>query len=321
MSIAPLEAHPGPEGERGLVQPRYDLNPAESSVAIQEYVSSHDVPQGFRFIGVAIGDEDGDITNAARTRECEVFKDAFATNDARWMEETYREADERGRRFLTVLDLGDQQKDEQPRVVGVMSVLDQPPYLSLRDAAGRIPYTVDEIRSYHHMRHEKIVDILTVAIDPPYRAKAIEGTSVMAMLEGMLVRVGLQEGWEHAVSMIDSKAWRVLDAIGAPFEPMHGYDTPFEYCGSPETYAMYGKFDQFAPAVAAKYNAYRRSIQRIRDVLAYTYNSYIGQESSPRFREAAKRLGIFSVCKSVITGKGVVDRVKLPEEALSLKLI
>lgn len=321
MSIAPLEAHSGSESEHGFVQPRYDLSPAESSVAIDEYVTSHEVPQGFRYIGVVLGGDDGQIANAARTRECAVFQEAFASNDAAWMAKTYKEADAQGRKFLTVLDLGDREKDIQPKVVGVMSTLDKGPLLSLKDAAEYTPFSAEEIRDYHGIGDEKVVDILTVAIDRAYRAKAIEGSSVMAMLEGMFVRYGIHEGWQHAVSMIDSKAWRVLNAIGAPFKPMHGYDKTFEYCGSQSTYAMYGKFDEFAPSVAARYEQYRRSARHLGDIASYTYNKHTGKEDSPKFIEAAKRLGFYSVTKSVITGEGIIDRVKLPEPALSLKLI
>jgi hypothetical protein len=235
------------------------------------------------------------------------------------MRKMYREPDEAGRRFLTVFDL-DTDNGQLAEVVGVMSVDTHEPHLSLEDAGVRTPYTTEQIREYHGIKPEdKTVDILTVAIKKELRAKEVEGTTIMAMLEGMFVRVGTAEGWQHVVSMIDRRAWRVLKAIGAPFEPMHGYDETFEYCGSPETLALYGNFKRFGPSVAEHYQAYRFTPQRLKDMGTVILDRLIGRRNDAS-KQAIKRLGTYGIARNIITGRGVLDRVVLPEAAMHARV-
>lgn len=314
-----------PRPEMGLqaAEFRYDLSPLEVDSAIWNYVVRNGTPQAHRLVGVLLNSNEGPVADAARTRECAEFQAAFPSNTPEWMQTTYADADKRGRKMITIFDLGDPSGNELAEVAGVMSYLDKAPYMSLEDASTKIPYSADEIRAFHGIGpHDKVVDILTVAIAPEYRARLIEDTAVMAMLEGILVRIGVQEGWEHVVSMIDSRARRVLDSVGIPFKPMHDHDTPFEYFDSMETFALYGKFEEFGPGVANHYRDYRWSWQRVRDALTYFRNQLPGGDKrSERYKDAVKRIGTFIVARNVASGRGVTDRAVLPPAALSVKFV
>jgi hypothetical protein len=131
--------------------------------------------------------------------------------------------------------------------------------------------------------------------------------AISSMLYRMYVKQGEGKEVEHVVAMIDIRAHRAMTNIGIPFEPMHGYDKPFEYWESPETLAFYTEFKNLMPGVTAFYNKYHRSWQQIRDYARYL----VGDRKSEKGKAAMKRIGLGRVAGMIATGKNIDHQIAL----------
>lgn len=232
--------------------------------------SETDMPSG-RFIGVEVTDADAEMADVARGLEAEVFGKAFGdTPDA--LMQLYG-PHESNSRFFVVIDTERRRRasfKKSPSVVGVMRVGEG--YVAealtiskaaeeLADPATGNKLTVDQIKQHHgiHPSAEatgnKVWDIMTMAIDPAYRAGSRLGRRavVTALLQRMFINAGEKSGITKVFTLIDSGALRGLKSIGIPFEDVAGIDQEFAVEGSAKSRAQFGDLTKFRPAASRRY--------------------------------------------------------------------
>ena len=278
----------------------YDLEREQVYQLTGDFLRQPDMPQGRRFVGAVVEWNDA-ISNAARWLEARTFEGAFKHTPTE-MAEMYGSV-ERDSRFLVVFD----RKEQLP--VGVIRVVRNESAYNMTLAEARQPQYVgaslDEIIKYHDFRlTDKAWDVATMGIDEHYRGKmlgrGVHQVSVSGMLQRMFVKLGYQEGIVNVLAMLDDRAYRSLSAVGVPFMPLLGRDRSFRYKNSPATYAVFGSFEDFRPAVIARHEA----------LLKHSLVHEILRRGIPK---ALKRRGLAKVAGMAALGLGGVDQgIKMP---------
>jgi hypothetical protein len=199
-----------------------------------------------RFVGYHLAGSD-ELSNLGRHVEREVFQEAFG-NDAAVMQALYGEYEDVSS-FFVVMD----QKSQAP--VGALRVMrnSDAGLMTLEVAAERLGVSSDEFRAYHEVDDlDACWDIGTLAVPREHREVGQHIVSNM-LYRAMYVRA-LHEGIEHLTSIIDSGVRGVFDFLGIPFVPLAGTG-PFEFEGSPDSLALYGKATDFAAGMERRFTA------------------------------------------------------------------
>jgi hypothetical protein len=123
---------------------------------------------------------------------------------------------------------------------------------------------------------------------------------VSSLLYRTFINAGRRAGVSHIVAMLDSRAYRGIALIGAPFVPMAGSE-PFEYLGSPSTSALYMPFADIEPSIA------KQSEQ-----LQHAGTEFQGEIRGRGLRRLATRRIASRVAHQVATGEGLDEHVSMP---------
>lgn len=92
----------------------------------------------------------------------------------------------------------------------------------------------------------KCWDIATAAVAPEYRRTQ---ASALVYRAGLLA--AKKAGVEHFFAIIDEEAYKGMEMLGFPFQPLPG-ETWQEFEGSPASLPVYGRVDDFEPAIQAR---------------------------------------------------------------------
>lgn len=265
--------------------PIYDL-PA-SEMRKRGEAALYGYPDGGPFIALAVRHDDL-LADVARTVERQVFEESFAL-DASVMTAEYA-AYEQDSLFFLVLDRRTLLPAGAARVIdGGGKTLD--------DAPDAIGVDLSTIVEHHDMFDGKIWDFATLAVLPEYRSG--KSTMVSSLLYRAFLNAGRRAGVKHVVAMLDSRAFRGIAMIGAPFEPMAGSE-PFDYLGSPATSALYMPFGQIEPAIAAEG-------ERLASA-----GPVEGESRARGLRRLLTQRVVSQVARQVATGEGLDEHVELP---------
>ncbi|MCY1145398.1 hypothetical protein OWR29_45980 [Actinoplanes sp. Pm04-4] len=256
----------------------YDLSPAQTKAVIAEFLST--VRRRGRFLTVVAG-SDHPLAAVARTVECQVFNDAFG-NTPEVMAAEYGPY-ESSSIFYLVIDT----RTAQP--AGAARVIIGDRLKTLDDAPAHIGRTADEILDAHNLRGEPVWDFATAAVLPAYRGRL----TVSSMLYRTFAVACLRAGVNHAVTLLDKRAYRNMTLVGARQEPLAG-SAPFAYLGSPETYALYSRPFSYLPDIR------RQSRNLLRPGHRYT-----GHIRARGLKALLVRLAAARVSHQVGTGRGL----------------
>ena len=164
----------------------------------------------------------GDLLDAARDCELDVFSEAYGNTLEQWIEE-YGPYDNWSQ-FLTVAD-------GEGTVVAVCRLITAGPLglKTLRDL-GRPPWQIDGVRSAAAagLDASRTWDIATIAVR---RSLGRDASRVAATLYHGIVLAGRANAVQAIVTIIDARARRLLSAIGLIGHPLPGTH-PGEYLGS-----------------------------------------------------------------------------------------
>jgi len=168
---------------------------------------------------------------------------------------------------------------------------------TLDDAPDVIGVDLSTIAEKHDLLGGKIWDFATLAVLPEYRGG--KSTMVSSLLYRAFLNAGRRAGVQHVVAMLDSRAYRGISLIGAPFVPMAGSE-PFEYLGSPSTSALYMPFADIEPAIAAEG-------ERLSSAAPVE-----GESRARSLRRMITHRVVSKVAHQVATGEGLDEHVDLP---------
>jgi hypothetical protein len=199
-----------------------------------------------RFLALAVA-ATSPLADVARTVERTVFEESFGM-DAATMTAEYRRYEDDSLFFL-VLD----RKTGLP--AGAARVIDGGGK-TLDDAPGRIGVDRSAIVAVHELHNGRIWDFATLAVLPAYRGGR-SGPAASSLLYRTFLNAGRLAGVRHLVAMLDYRARRNLELIGAELTPMAGSE-PFEYLGSPSTEALHTTFPSLIPAITRQAGHLRR---------------------------------------------------------------
>lgn len=199
------------------------LNEHAIGVLVSELVPIEEERQG-RPYGVHVIEGSSRYADIARYIELTVF-DKFFGNDIRVMREEYEPYDEHST-FLVVLDYEKQEPAGvirliEPSEVGLKSLED------LTDSEG--PWASKEHSIQSRLTElgdpsgQNTVDIGTMGVMPKYRS-AHARTGVSAALYSTCVRWSLNEGYNHWLTIVDRRIYRMMQAWGEPFVHFEGCD-------------------------------------------------------------------------------------------------
>lgn len=198
----------------------------------------------FRCVGTG---PDTALAQVARTVECRVFDEEYG-NDAREMAQEYA-AYEPASYFFVVLDV------RLRRPAGVMRVV------HARDPRDRLKSVEDLTSCTGFTREDYLavlgepdltssIDVATLAIPAHYRGSASGSYHVGKLLYRTLNLHATHGGARHVVTILDRRARRSLEYVGAPLTDVLG--RAFDYLGSPESYAMCMVVAEMAPSCARR---------------------------------------------------------------------
>jgi hypothetical protein len=207
---------------------------------------------GFRISGVGVH------SDLARGVESRVFDETFG-NDPHVMSREYGPYEAHSTFFL-LIDRDQEQVGGVIRVIGHSDV----GLKTFNDIAGAPLHIPTDIAMAAHNIPDlgKCWDIATLAVPRDYRTAA-KNAHVSSMLYGMLFVDARRAGIDHAVAILDARAYRHLVTVfGAPFVPMLG--TPgFPYLGSACSYAVYVHFPSAAEAMDVHLSALDTRTRRL----------------------------------------------------------
>lgn len=194
---------------------------------------------------VAITGPHSELARQCREVESEVFYEKFG-NDEELLREEYGPYEDRSR-FICVLD--------QDEVVGVLRVIEGERPFDFKAAAdlpeiGGLPFEVgdDQIDQLHPgFESSKTWEVGTLAVRKSHRGQkfrdvshptSLLGIKVSHMLYHQLYQQSKENGIDHWIMMIDTRAKAQLAAAGIPVESFCGL-RPREYIGSELTHPGY----------------------------------------------------------------------------------
>jgi hypothetical protein len=274
-----------PETKGFATMPNYNLS--ESEMRMRGLAALYGYPAGGPFIALAVGPDDL-LADVARTVERRVFEESFAM-DAAVMTDEYAAYEQDSLFFLVI-----ERRTGAP--AGAARVIDGGGK-TLDDAPDVIGVDLGTIVEKHGLFGGRIWDFATLAVLPEYRGG--KSTMVSSLLYRAFLNAGRRAGVQHVVAMLDRRAHRGISLIGAPFEPMAG-SKPFEYLGSPSTSALYMRFADIEPAIAAEG-------ERLSSIAPVEGESRAGSLR----RVLAGRI-VSKVAHQVATGEGLDEHVDLP---------
>lgn len=214
----------------------YDLDDATLRRRCAAALATH--PSTGRFVALAVAPGDP-MADLARTVERTVFEESFGT-DAATMTREYGPY-EHASIFFLVIDRSTGLPAGAARVIdGGGKTLD--------DAPDRIGRDLSDIARVHELHDGKIWDFATLAVLPAYRGGR-SALTVSSLLYRTFLKAGHRAGVRHVVCLLDHRAYRNLQLLGAPLVTMAG-SAPFEYPGSPKTRALYVRFADLEPGIA-----------------------------------------------------------------------
>jgi hypothetical protein len=233
---------------------RYDLDAAETRRRCAEFLAGHPGPG--RFVSVVAG-PDEPLADVGRTVEREVFEESFG-NDAAVMAGEYAAYECRSL-FFVVLD----RRRGMPAGAGRIIEDDRGARVkTIDDAPAHIGKDIGEIVAAHGLTGAKVWDFATAAVLPAYRGGR-SGLAVSSLIYRSFLLAGSRAGALHVVVMLDRRAYRNMRLLGAELTALAG-SGPFEYLGSAENHALYVRFDELAPSIAAQAARLRRPFAPIR---------------------------------------------------------
>ncbi|GIF42520.1 hypothetical protein [Actinoplanes xinjiangensis] len=189
-----------------------------------------------RFVAVIVRDGHP-LADVGRAVETAVFEPAFG-NDATVMSAEYGPYENRSL-FFVVLDRRTGLPAGATRVIAGVGA----EVKTIADAPAHIGRSADEIVDAHGMRDQTVWDFATVAVLPHYRGTRY-GLTVSSLLYRAFAVAATHAGVEHAVVMLDVRAWRNMTLIGNRLYPLAG-SAPFAYLGSADTRALYARIPDF----------------------------------------------------------------------------
>jgi len=231
----------------------YDLDALEIERITVEFLAKHPDPIG-QFVSVVAGPEHP-LAAVARAVERQIFEEAFG-NDADTMAAEYGPYENRSL-FFVVLD----RRRGMPAGAGRIIEGHGAEVKTIHDAPAYIGVDTEAILAAHGMAGRKIWDYATIAVLPQYRGGR-SSLTVSSLLYRTFLVTGKRAGVEHAVMMLDRGAYRNLQLLGVPFEPLAG-SQPFEYLGSAENRALHAPFDALTPAIATQARRLGRPFAKI----------------------------------------------------------
>jgi N-acyl-L-homoserine lactone synthetase len=265
--------------------PIYDL--PESECRARGLAALYAYPSDGPFVALAVKPDDL-LADVARTVERRVFEESFAM-DAAVMTDEYA-AYEQDSIFLLVID----RRTGAP--AGAARLIDGGGK-TLDDAPAAIGVDLGTIAEKHGLFGGRIWDFATLAVLPEYRGG--KSTMVSSLLYRAFINAGRRAGVQHVVAMLDSRAYKGIMRIGVPFEPMAG-SKPFDYLGSPSTSALYARFADIAPAIAAQG-------ERLSNA-----EPAEGESRARSLRRLITQRVVSKVAHQVATGEGLDEHVDLP---------
>ncbi|MEV6843866.1 hypothetical protein [Actinoplanes sp. NPDC051411] len=265
--------------------PNYNLS--ESEMRMRGLAALYGYPAGGPFIALAVRPDDL-LADVARTVERRVFEESFAM-DAAVMTEEYAAYEQDSMFFLVI-----ERRTGAP--AGAARVIDGGGK-TLDDAPDVIGVDLGTIVEKHGLFGGKIWDFATLAVLPEYRGG--KSTMVSSLLYRAFLNAGRRAGVQHVVAMLDRRAHRGIALIGAPFEPMAGSE-PFEYLGSPSTSALYMRFADIEPAIAAEG-------ERLSNITPVE-----GESRARGLHRVLTGRIVSKVAHQVATGEGLDEHVDLP---------
>ena len=267
--------------------PNYELR--ESEIRALGAGALDTYPSSGPFVALAVRTDDP-LADVARTVEREVFQESFG-NDAATMAAEYGPY-EKDSLFFLVLD----RRTAMP--VGAGRVIEGGGR-TLDDAPDRIGADLSTIVAAHDLYDGRIWDFATIAVRPQYRAGK-SALLVSALLYRTFLNAGRRAGVRHLVAMLDSRAFRSLTLLGAPFVAMAG-SAPFEHPGSAATRALYVPFAVLEPSIAEQ-----------SERLGKIGTPFRGEIRARGLRRLITRRIASRVAHQVATGDGLDEHVALP---------
>jgi hypothetical protein len=267
--------------------PNYELRESEIRALGAGALDAY--PSRGPFVARAVRTDDP-LADVARTVERQVFEASFG-NDASTMAAEYGPY-EKDSLFFLVLDRATAMPVGAGRVIeGGGKTLD--------DAPDRIGVDLSTIVATHRLYEGRIWDFATVAVLPEYRGGR-SGLVASSLLYRTFLNAGRRAGVRHVVTMLDSRAYRSMTLLGAPFEAMAG-SAPFEYLGSKSTRALYLSFDALEPSIAEQ-----------GERLGRLGTSFRGEIRAHGLRRLLTRRIASRISHQVATGEGLDEHVALP---------
>lgn len=211
--------------------PRYDLDDAALTATCRDVLAAgRRRRNGFVCVGAG---PDSALAQVARTLECRIFDEEYG-NDAAEMAAEYGPY-ERASRFFVVIDV------RRARPAGVVRVIHarrpEDRLKSVEDVASATPFSADDyLAVLGEPDFTSTMDIATLAIPALYRGSTSGSYQVGKLLYRSLIRHIADGRVQHVVMILDRRARRSLEYIGLPLIDVLG--GPFDYLGSPESYAM-----------------------------------------------------------------------------------
>jgi len=179
-----------------------------------------------------------DYANVARTVECRVFDPKFK-NDPEDMKEGYGSYEDQSFFFLAI-------DTEGKKPAGVFRIIrsGEHGFKTLNDIAGikDDPEYIQRVYEHYDIDNpEECWDLATAAVIPEYY-----GTGPLLYRAAL---VGSQdENIKHFFSVIDKTAYRPMDVMGFPFEPLFETDW-MEYMGSKLSLPVHGDAPAFESTI------------------------------------------------------------------------
>jgi len=248
----------------GAGERRYSLSAPTTQELVRALIHQHPLPGDGRYGCYQIPGTNR-YSDIARSVECSVFQHFFG-NTAAVMQDAYG-AYEQSSQFFLIVDRHEQAAAGTLRIIassalGLKTLNDiaQPPLgLSAR--------TVCE----HHGIQDlsRCWDIGTLAVLKEYRGQKSDHL-VGTMLYGALHRAAIEQGVDHAVTILDKHAYAQLtQMLAVPFEPIAG-SRPFDYLGAPDSRAAYLYFPKVIPTVESY-------LGRLDETIRTSLRPYIGR--------------------------------------------
>ncbi|BEL05009.1 hypothetical protein Q0Z83_032000 [Actinoplanes sichuanensis] len=272
----------------------YRLSPADIAVTCRAFLDSPPRrPLGAgrpgRFLTVIAADGHP-LADVGRAVERAVFEPAFG-NDADTMTSEYGPYEQRSL-FFVVLDRRTGRPAGATRVIAGVGAQVK----TIADAPAHIGRSAGEILDAHGMRGQTIWDFATVAVLPAYRGRRY-GLTVSSLLYRTFAVAGTRAGVEHAVVMLDVRAWRNMTLIGNRLYPLAG-SAPFAYLGSADTRALYARIPDFVPDMTRQAAALRGF-----------GDGYAGRIPGRGWRRPLARLVAANVAHRIATGRTLDENI------------